>query len=956
MNRAEAGEQYTQFLKPLAGKLLSFLKLDKTYIDGRGNWLLHQDARGNPHWVLDSTGGYGANLLGHKNPEILEAIPKLLAELPPNHLQGSIAGRSAMLAQELSDRLSAETHEGPWVCTLANSGAEAVEAALKHALLYHKEWTKKKVFTLNAYFNSLRKQLETLAADKKESLLAQIKENVKEASLPEALSDGLSQSKDIDEAVDCLDHHNKKILLAPPYFLALEGGFHGKTLGALRVTENPTFRDDFFLDDENIKTLFIKRNNQEDIPRALTEVRASICLPHVKHGKTSLSLKEMNKIAACILEPIQGEGGVHPLEKGFVKALREEADRRGFLLIFDEIQAGLYRTGTLSSGTYLGVHADLYCFSKALGGGVAKISAMLTKQEKYVLRFSYLHTSTFAEDSFSSAIATKVLGMLTPSSVQQGMSVAEALKKRLHTLQDKYPALIKEIRGRGFLLGIEFQSTLRHSCYELKLFCDLGMLGYFLSSALLNNEHLRLSPTLSSPFTLRLEPSLFTTEDEVRHICSGLEGLCRALSALDMTYFFGHLFPGYKIGSAHRIPEGVIKYAKGTRPSAVFLSHVIRTEDTKKIFHALENVPVEIIEQNLKDIFELVEFEVYFHGPLKGTNGQEVDAVILALPIPSSVIHELYKSERFHLLNEKIQNGLQYARELGATTVGLGQFTSIVTKNGLSLEPQGMNLTTGNAYTVALVIEAGLKLAEEKKINMNRAHIGFVGIAGNIVSVSAAILADHCGRISLFYHTPVEQSKKLVRTLESFFQDMVLSRSEGCCTRKLKALLLDKPPKGKENLVAFLGRPEVKEVLGVETDLSRLRQCDIVLTGTNASRVLIEPSFLKENAVIIDVGVPGDVPADLREIRPDVTVIKGGIARMPQPDKRPQSIILPSFPLKEGQAFGCMSETFSIGLFKGDKIYHVGPLSKEVVEKAHGIAEGVGFQLSHYKDVDTFDF
>jgi acetylornithine/succinyldiaminopimelate/putrescine aminotransferase/predicted amino acid dehydrogenase len=948
---------YTQFMKPLTGRLLRFLQLDKVYADGEGNRLLYRDEQGTVRAVLDLTGGYGANLLGHKNPELISAVPSLMAELPPSHVQGSIGEWSARLARELSDRLTAETGMGPWVCTLANSGAEAVEAALKHALLAHRGWVKKKSFILNTQFNTLRKHLENLAPEGQGALLDRIRQVCREGVLPEGLFFKLDRIADLDHAVDLLEQHNREVLFAAPHLLAVEGGFHGKTLGALSVTGNPLFRDDFFLDDRNTRTLLIRRNDPKDIARALDSATPLLVVPRFKNGAPHFQTKEINKAAACILEPIQGEGGIHPLEEGFVRSLREEADRRGFLLIFDEIQAGLYRTGMLSSGARLGVCADLYCFSKALGGGVAKIAAMLARKDRYVERFGFLHTSTYAEDPFSSAIACRVLGLLNPAAVGEGMSTAELLKRGLQELQQRYPSVIREVRGQGFLLGIEFRSEIRQSCYEFKFFCDLGMIGYLFSSALLQHEDLRVNPTLSSPLTLRIETSLFTTGEEVHQVCCGLARLCDAISSLDMTYFFGHIFRGCRIGPAHRIPEGVIGYDKGSRPAAVFLSHVIQTEDMKEIFHAFKEVDAGVLEGHLRDMFELLEFQVYFRGLLRGRNGRETDAVVLALPAPSGLVREVYKSERTHLLWDKIQNGLDHARELGARTIGLGQFTSIATRNGLCLDGAGLNLTTGNAYTVALMIEATLRTAAERRIDMKEAHIGFVGAAGNIVSVSASILAGHCRKVSFFYHTPVEKSKKLVQVLSAFLRETASAHPPGAgCAGRISQCLQGRSLRGREDLLGFLGRKDVKDLLALETDLSRLRRCDIVLTGTNGAGPLIEPSFLKEGAVVVDAGVPGDVPAGLREVRPDVMVIQGGIARIPQVEGGGQSIFLPSFPLKKGQAFGCMSETFSIGLANGRRIYHVGPLTREVVERARSIAEEAGFELCEYKEVKTFDF
>lgn len=153
-----------------------------------------------------------------------------------------------------------------------------------------------------------------------------------------------------------------------------------------------------------------------------------------------------------------------------------------------------------------------------------------------------LHTSTFAEDNFSSEIATTVLEILAqPELIDRSMRQLEYAKEELISLQNQYPEIIKEIRGQGAMLAIEFQESLLELCFEFQILGAHGLFGHFLSSLLLNYEKIRIAPTLSSPFSLRFEPSLYIGIDEIQFFAEGLGHLCQKLRQKDAEYLFANL-------------------------------------------------------------------------------------------------------------------------------------------------------------------------------------------------------------------------------------------------------------------------------------------------------------------------------------------------------------------------------------------------------------------------------
>jgi acetylornithine/N-succinyldiaminopimelate aminotransferase len=158
--------------------------------------------------------------------------------------------------------------------------------------------------------------------------------------------------------------------------------------------------------------------------------------------------------AGILIEPIQGEGGVRVPSPQFVKALRQLCDEHGLMLIFDEVQTGIGRTGELFAYQRLGVTPDIMALAKGLGGGFP-IGACLATADAAKGMTAGTHGSTFGGNPLAIAAANAVLDVVTaPEFLDRTRRMALLLKQRLAELKDRHPAVIAEVRGEGFLVGL----------------------------------------------------------------------------------------------------------------------------------------------------------------------------------------------------------------------------------------------------------------------------------------------------------------------------------------------------------------------------------------------------------------------------------------------------------------------------------------------------------------------
>ncbi len=210
--------------------------------------------------------------------------------------------------------------------------------------------------------------------------------------------------------------------------IVFENSFHGRTLGALAATAQHKFHEGF----GPLPTGFpVAKFNQIDSVERLIGPRT----------------------AAILIEPIQGEGGVRPATKTFLSGLRVLADQHKLLLMFDEVQDSLGRTGELFAYQTYGVTPDILTLAKGLGGGMP-IGAMLVKEELAHILVPGDHGTTFGGNPVCAAAASAVLRLLSPKMLKNAKKQAEALMNELQSLTKGLP-YVRELRGVGLMIGIE---------------------------------------------------------------------------------------------------------------------------------------------------------------------------------------------------------------------------------------------------------------------------------------------------------------------------------------------------------------------------------------------------------------------------------------------------------------------------------------------------------------------
>lgn len=216
-----------------------------------------------------------------------------------------------------------------------------------------------------------------------------------------------------------------------PEILTFSKGFHGRTMGALAATPQKRFQEDF-----------------QPLPGGFEYLEFN-------DGDALLS-KVSEKTAAIMVEPVQGEGGVNVATDEFMAAIQTARRKTGALVVFDEVQCGLGRTGKLFAFEHYGVKPDIMTLAKSLGGG-APIGAMLAREEVASAFAPGDHGSTFGGNPLcTSAALAAVRTILDEGLVENAAKMGEYLVSRLREVASKLPeGTVREIRGRGLMVGVE---------------------------------------------------------------------------------------------------------------------------------------------------------------------------------------------------------------------------------------------------------------------------------------------------------------------------------------------------------------------------------------------------------------------------------------------------------------------------------------------------------------------
>lgn len=972
---------YGTYVRPGLAEKLRSVCLDKVYNKAEGDYLYYVDAEGHERAVLDLVGGYGSTFFGHNHPDLVAEAVIQFTRKRPFLAQGSIRPLAAQLAQRLSERLKQSTGKD-YVATFANSGAEVNEAAIKHALLERKVY-------LDAMHQSVIDHVFALRRDIRKQMQQQDQGSVGSAvSATTATSAALSalpalaaqigrpEITDYETFFDAVLEIAQVAFSQPPVFLALEKGFHGKTTGALRLTANADFRLPFEAG-PSAKTLFLSMD---------TAAWQAALAEHHLHwfdletdftGRIQVLAKSADNIAAVLLEPVQGEGGIRILPESLVHYLMSIPERR-FPIVVDEIQSGMGRTGRFLASEHLGLVGDYVCLGKSLGGGLAKIGALLIQRDRFIPEFSVLHTSTFAEDDYSCAISLKALELVDAPKGPMHLANQKGayLIASLLRLKEKYPDLIAEVRGMGLMVGVELKRQSESQSWLIRAVDHQKLLGYLIAGLMLNEHGIRIFPTLSSPNTLRLEPSCHIRLDALDRFITALDSVCRILRRSDMHQLSRFMLaendttvPTPNQTLHHTSDLRIVQDEADRRTKVAFLGHFIQASDIKHRDLGLMPIPDALMADYFERTYRLFnKGECLEEINVRSTTGREVNLTFVGHYLTSQVIVEAMRNRDTGWIRDRIIASVQEAKDRGCKVVGFGGYTSIVTHNCQAVPVEGIALTSGNSLTIGMAVEAIFKSAREKSIPLQSACLGVVGATGNIGSTYSQILAENVGRLILFGTASSKRrlQKLVMRILSQAVLDLRAFGPDDCkglarslasdpaLLARLLAVEVESQDKGeafKDTLESLYRDNGLGRFIALSSDLHDLRACDIIVSASNDSGAVIHAPHLGDQPVIIcDLAVPRDTSPLLEVEKPNVHIIQGGIVRLPgNPDFN-----IGGIPLEKGRTFACMAETLLLGLEDYRENFSHGEITKEQVKWITGIAAKHGFALSEQKRMASF--
>jgi len=263
--------------------------------------------------------------------------------------------------------------------------------------------------------------------------------------------------------------------------ISLSGSFHGRTLATVAATGQPKFHKGF----EPLPEGFVHAPF-DDLQALEQLIDSSTC--------------------AILCEPLQGEGGVRPLGQKYLQGIKALCDKHNLLLIFDEIQTGLGRTGTLFAYQQLGIEPDILTMAKALGNGLP-IGAMMTSSRIAAPLVPGTHASTFGGNPVACAAAVTTLEIMLADGFLAGVNEKGGyFQARLNTLVERFPTIISSVRGMGLLVGaVLSEQAVAHGTDIVNKMFDRGFLMNFAGGV-----------------ALRFVPPLIVTEQEIDRLVAAL--------------------------------------------------------------------------------------------------------------------------------------------------------------------------------------------------------------------------------------------------------------------------------------------------------------------------------------------------------------------------------------------------------------------------------------------------
>ncbi len=923
-------------------RLLQVASLDVEYVKAEGDWLWMRDEEGNTSRVLDLVGGFGSSILGHHHTEVRRTLQSCLDANRPFHAQGSSRRLASDLKETLAAYLRQHTASG-YEVLLFNTGTEAVEAALKHALLVYSKKIQHLSGLLANNTRELQKQIEQGSISIEDSFLRQCERQL-----------GQEPIESIDQLLSALAAYNERVLNQAPFVAALPYAFHGKTMGSLAVTWNRDARIPFVRN--NTQAVFV-----HDASEFISDLgQRTLTWFSIEFSPLRLSPHQLVPMSAFIYEPLRGEGGVLDLGEEEAQLIRDlKKQYPDVAIIADEVQCGLGRTGRPVESEALGLPNDYIALAKSLGGGLCKVSALAVKSELFAPEFSMLHTSTFADDDFSSAVAKRSIEIIQRDRIaERCAATGSRLISGLKEVQARYPGVLGSVRGRGCMIGIELGDFSLHPSAVLSSLYKESLLGIALAGYLLHRHSVRVLPSMGRRNVLRVQPSAYLDEEQIDICLQAIESACMELESGNVSTLLAHMTHShFDERPRSELVSHPVRGAFGEGPAdrIGFIAHLIDRESIRQIdptLATLSDSQLNDLQLRLSDASEPLHIA---SRRVRSRFGKEVEFLLYGVMMDSEAIESDLRLNRSDTIRRHVDTAYRQARLDGCRVVGFGGYTSIVTANCTRLRDSGPAVTTGNSLTVASSLASMRSAAGRMEIKLESASVAIVGATGNIGNVHAVLVAQECGRLILIGRAgSANRLKHVAREVVASLCSMVddgtgtgdlqkevhrLVRQADTCTES------DRVDQVLEKLLA-------SDHLLLAQELEVCQQAQIIICASNSATPILDAHDLAEgkSVLVCDLAIPGDVDHDSVSTLPNVRVIRGGVVNLPLvPDFN-----LPGMKLNPGQIYACAGETLLLGLAGMHTDFSRGAIQPSQVKEIAAIAKVHGFQLDHEKLVSGF--
>ena len=299
-----------------------------------------------------------------------------------------------------------------------------------------------------------------------------------------------------------------------PKVVYAENSFHGKTKGVLAITDGQLYRADFKITDNTVRVAFADIDAVEN------------------------AFKSDPEIGVIVLETIQGGGGIIQASAEYWQKLRALCDKYGVLWVADEVQCGYGRSGRFYAFEHYGVVPDVTALAKSLGAGKAAVGAMIARREVYMKAYGTPKTAmihamaTFGGMGEACVTAIEGINVLYDEHlIDRAADSGDYLLERLQALKDKYPKIIKDVRGKGLMVGLEFQDFSQTLPMVLRPVVSMlddklkGSLSGFIGALLLRDYDVLVAFTEYNRNVIRLEPPLICERAHVDQFIAALDDL-----------------------------------------------------------------------------------------------------------------------------------------------------------------------------------------------------------------------------------------------------------------------------------------------------------------------------------------------------------------------------------------------------------------------------------------------